>query len=77
MKKKIFGFAVVVAMAALAFVTSGNSPEGTSLNLASLLKINSSSAECYSVVVIGNGKCLLTQHLCVFEPGIMDCDPGW
>jgi hypothetical protein len=77
MKKKIFGSAVVVAVAALAFVTSGNSQDGNSLSLASLVKINKASAECTNDHDAGGGKCLKSQQICVGDPGNDECDFGW
>ena len=77
MKKKIFGVAAIVAMATFVFVASKSNANSNNVDLSSLVKINTASAECQSSHGFGGGKCLSLAQICVGDPWSSECDFGW
>ncbi|HEX6429945.1 MAG TPA: hypothetical protein VF008_19760 [Niastella sp.] len=77
MKKKILGAASVAAIAAVVFFTSKSNANSNNIDLSSLVKINTASAECSSSHGFGGGKCLSLAQICVGDPWSSECDFGW
>lgn len=77
MKKKILGAAGIAAIAVAAFFATNTKANNNDVDLTSLLKINTASAECSSSVGVGGGKCLTLSQICVGDPGNNECDFGW
>lgn len=77
MKKKILGAAGVAAIAAIVFFASKANANNKNIDLSSLVKINTASAECSSSHGFGGGKCLTLSQICVGDPGNSECDFGW
>jgi len=77
MKKKILGAAGIVAIATVAFFATQSKASNNDVDLTSLLKINTASAECSSSHGFGGGKCLTLSQICVGDPGNNQCDFGW
>lgn len=77
MKKKIFSVAGVAAIAAVVFFASNSNANNNNIDLKSLVKINTASAECQSSHGFGGGKCLSLAQICVGDPWSSECDFGW
>ena len=77
MKKKLIGSFCAVAIAAITFFATKTNAGENGIDLTSLVKINSASAECTTRHNVGGGKCLKSVDLCVGDPGNSACDFGW
>ncbi|MEC5145239.1 hypothetical protein [Chitinophaga sp. 212800010-3] len=77
MKKKILAAAGIAAIATVAFFATKTNANNNSVDLNSLVKINTASAECSNNYGFGGGKCLYFAQICVGDPGNMECDFGW
>ncbi|MBO9203842.1 MULTISPECIES: hypothetical protein [Niastella] len=77
MKKKVFSAMGVAAIAAVVFFASKSNANSKNVDLSSLVKINTASAECFSSHGAGGGKCLSLAQFCVGDPGNNECDFGW
>ncbi len=71
---KLFGVAVIFAVA-LVVNASVNTENGTQdVNLADLANATEANAECVGGGFAG-GKCLVLSQICVFAAGENECDP--
>lgn len=77
MKKIIFGATGIAAIATLVFFATNTKANSNNMDLGSLVKINTASAECVTSHGFGDGKCLTLSQLCVGDPGNTECDFGY
>lgn len=77
MRKKILLSVGIVIAAVLAFSVSAKNTNNGSMDLASLVKINTASAECTTEHNVGWGHCIISQQYCVGDPYNPECDFGW
>lgn len=71
MKKIITVFGTIALATGIFF--SSNVKADQSLNLTSLVAVNSANAECPKPEPYGGGKCLPLSQICVGDPGNNEC----
>lgn len=69
----MIGMFSAMAIAAIAFFATTTSAGENGIDLTSLVKINSASAECCSTA-INNGRCSFTGNCFANPGGNVDCD---